>query len=809
MRGRPIKPMQTQPEENSRGQTTGDPLDLRGDAQRLLEFPLVRERLAGYASFPLAREMALDLSPSYELTEVVRRQAETAEARRFLETGASLDVAGAKDLRQPLQRSSLGGILTGEELRALGDTLGATRSVRNAILRVKQLPILEEMARELPVPPDLEKELAASIGSQGEVLDSASPGLRELRSEAQSAHQRLTDSLQRTVRRVDRHNILQEPIITQRNGRMVLLVKTEMKHRLPGIVHDVSDSGATLFVEPMACIGLGNRWRELKMAQEREEERVIRSLSSKVEALSVDLLLGLELLGRLDLAMAKARYAVAINATSPTVLESEQGYLGLTDARHPLLEGEVVPVSVNMGDGWSLLLITGPNAGGKTVALKTIGLLSLMAQAGLQTPAREVTIALFDGIYADIGDHQSIQRSLSTFGSHIQNIGAIMAQASSRSLVLIDELGVSTDPEEGAALAKALLRQFLQRRVTCVATTHQREVAAFVQEQPGMMNASVELDPATLAPTYRLTVGLPGRSYALSIATKLGLAGEIVEDARSLLSPVHRSAESLFKELQDERRLAAEKRMEAEAALAQVDGTRAELEEQLAAIRDAKSEMMEEARHQLQLKVDDVNRRIRELERLPMVHVPAPAPAQGIKQARKEVAQVRRELRSPVWEPPPSRRGDWLKQLRAGDRVYLRGVGQPVEVLTPPDEAGLVEVLMGSMRARLPVYQVDRLAGPGRELSRDTVIYSRRTKGQVSPELDLHGRRVEEALERVEGYLNDAVMAGLSSVRISHGVGTGALREAIREYLRGHALVKSAGPDEGMPTDGATVVELA
>ena len=808
--------MQTRPEEDSRAGSSGDPLDSSGDALRLLEFHLVKERLAGYTSFSPAREMALELSPCYELTEVVRRQAQTREARSFLESGASLDIAGAKDLSQPLQRASLGGILAGEELRDLGDTLKAMRSVREAVLRAKQLSLLNEMARELPVMPELERELAVSIGPQGEVLDTASPGLREMRSEAQSAHQRLSDSLQRTVKRLERHNILQEPIITQRNGRMVLLVKTQMKHRLQGIVHDVSDSGATLFIEPMACIGLGNRWRELRMAQELEEERVIRSLSSKVEARSGDLLSGLELLALLDLAKAKARYAEATNATSPTMVESDQGYIQLTDASHPLLEGEAVPISISMGDGCSLILITGPNAGGKTVALKTIGILTLMAQTGLQIPAREATIGLFDGVYADIGDHQSIQRSLSTFGSHIQNMRNIMDQATSRSLILIDELGISTDPEEGAALAKALLRHLFQRRVTCVATTHQREVAAFVQEQPGMMNASVELDPTTLAPTYQLTLGLPGSSYALAIASRLGLAGEIVEDARSLLAPVHRSAGTLFKELQEERRLATEKRMEAEEALAQVEGTKAELEEQLAAIQEARSEMMDEARHQLQRRVDEVSLRIRDMERLTVSQVTssqltsqAPAPPRDMKQAREEVDRVGRELRSLVWEPPPSRWGDWLKQLQPGDRVYLRGVGQPVELIAPPDNSGMVDVLMGAMRARLPVYQVDRPAGPGRTSSRDTVSYIRRSKGQVSPELDLHGWRVEEALERIEGYLNDAVMAGLSSVRISHGVGTGALREAIREYLRSHALVKLAGPDESTNSDGTTVVELA
>ena len=771
---------------------------------------MVREKLAVYTTFPPARELALELVPFCEPTEVAVRQEETTEARRFLQRGSTLDLAEAKDLRQALQRAALGGILTGEELLDVHDTLKATREARAAVLRQREMPILGAIAQNLPVLRDLERELAAAIGKSGEVLDSASLPLKELRAEARSAYQRLMDSLDRTVRRMQRHNILQEPIITQRNGRMVLLAKTEMRHRLPGIVHDVSDSGATLFVEPMAAIGLGNRWRELRLSEEREEERVLRSLSAQVETHSNDLLRGLELLAQLDLAMAKARYALAINASAPTMIEGEQQYIWLVDARHPLLEGEVVPITVKIGDRWSLLLITGPNAGGKTVAIKTIGLLILMAQAGLHVPAREGTLSLFDGVYADIGDQQSIQRSLSTFSSHIQNLQAIMEQVTDKSLVLIDELGTSTDPEEGAALAKAILQYFFQRGITLLATTHQRDVAAFVQEQPGMMNASVELDPQTLAPTYRLTLGLPGRSYALTIASRLGLEDEIVDDAQSMLSPTHQRAESLLRELQEERHLAEEKRRESEEALAEAERKRAELEEQLSAIEDRKAELMEEAQHQVQQRVDEITKRLREADRALEQPVPpgyrVPQPVMEV--VRKEVAQVRRELRSSDWQPPHSRRDDWLKHLRAGDRVYLRGIPQPVEVITPPDDGGTLEVLLGTMRARLPVYQLDRPAQAHTAPLREGVYYARPVKRQINTELDLHGARVEEALDRIEGFLNDATLAGLSSVRIMHGVGTGALRNAIREFLSHNSLVKSFRRDESITYDSATLVEL-
>ncbi len=800
--------------------STPQPTGLQENSLRLLEFSLIREKLAGYTSFALAEELAMGLAPSHETSQVSHMQQETAEARRFLDTGSSLDISLAKDLRQVFERAALGGVLSGEELRDVRDTLQAIRTARIEVIRQPDLPILGAMAHGLIALRDLEKEIDAAIGQSGEVLDSASPSLRALRSDTRSAYQQLMDSLERTLKRMERHNVLQEPIITQRNGRMVVLVKAEMKHRLPGIVHDVSDSGATLFIEPMAAIGQGNQWRELRMAEQREEERVLGSLSAKVEAHSDELLDSLSALARLDLAMAKAKYSRSIGSVAPNIIEGEGQYIELTDARHPLLGRKVVPTTVKLGDDCSLLLITGPNAGGKTVALKTLGLLILMAHSGLQIPAKQANLTIFDGVYTDIGDQQSIQRSLSTFSSHIDNLKAILGQVTNRSLVLIDELGTSTDPEEGTALAKALLNHFVQRGVSVVATTHHRDVAAFVQEQPGMMNASVELDPHTLAPTYRLTMGLPGSSYALTIASRLGLEEAIIDEAKSLLSPAHQTAESLLKELQRERYLATEQRKAAEAALEEEEQKRKEIEEELATIEDRKTELVEEARHQLQQRVDEVMRRLRESERVveqPVVAkqvvseltVQELAPPPVVEVARKEIAQIRQELRSPEWQSPASRRSDWLEGIKSGDRVYVRGMAKPVEVITPPDETGTLQVLLGTMRARMPIYQLDRPAKAHTTPSREGIYYSRPAKKQVNRELVLLGARVDEALERLDAFLNDAAVAGLSSVRIVHGIGTGALRNAIREYLQGHPLVKSAGRDENTTSDGATIVMLA
>ena len=405
--------------------------------------------------------------------------------------------------------------------------------------------------------------------------------------------------MQRTMRRLQRQGILQEPLITERNGRMVLLVKSEMRHRLPGIVHDVSDSGATMFVEPLNAVSLGNEWRELRLAVEREEERVLHALSEYVAALADDLTLMQELLARLDLAMAKGRYSLALGATPPDMEATGQPRVALKDARHPLLTGPVVPISVEAGGEHPVLLITGPNAGGKTVALKTVGLAVMMAQAGLHLPVREAALGLFDDVFADIGDQQSIQQSLSTFSSHIRTLRTFMERATSRSLVLLDELGTSTDPEEGTALAKAVLVHFAEQGVTLIATSHYRGVAAFVQEHPQMRNASVELAPTTLEPTYQLSLGLPGRSYALAIAARHGLDANVVEQARSMLGPAQQGAERLLEELHQERQMAMEMKREAASMEAQARDKQGELDRQLQELEDNRTALMEQAQLQL------------------------------------------------------------------------------------------------------------------------------------------------------------------------------------------------------------------
>ena len=849
-------------------------------AGRLLEFDQVLAQVASYCRTVLGREKVAALEPSEDLLEVATRQQETTETRRFVDGGGSLEFGPENDITELIQRAMLGGLLRGDELYAVRAFARAARYDRDELSRPStssghsarsgdDLPLLSSLASNIPEMGHLDSEIGAAISPAGEVLDYASPLLARLRAESRQAQNRLNEIMERNLRRFQRSEVVQEPLITQRNGRMVLLIKTEMRYRVPGIVHDVSDSGATVFVEPMAAVDMGNRWREARLAEEREVERVLRHLTNRVGDTGEDLMLALDIVARLDLDVAKARYSAALRATPP-VIEDDGGLphpaltptlsqrerelaggegmndgqqdsprrLRLSRARHPLLlsqskSGDVVPISLSLDSERGVLLITGPNAGGKTVALKTVGLLAMMAHAGLHIPADEARFPGFDGIYADIGDQQSIQESLSTFSSHITNLLGIMRQATGRSLVLVDELGTSTDPEEGAALASAVLRHFQRMGVFLVGTTHQRGVARTVQEHPGMLNASVDLDPATLAPTYQLTVGLPGRSYALTIAARLGLPQEIIEDASAGVSPVEQATETLLRELQQERQTVEQLKEEAESSRLAAVRLQQQLEEQLGSVEATKTELVEEARRELQLQTGDILDRLQRAERsmelaasaatTAGMHIRAPSGGRerqdDLRVNQQAMREVQRELDAPDWQPIEIKRTPWQERLKSGDRVYVRGISQPVEVITPPDPSGSaaqaqrVEVLLGTMRAKIPVYQLQRLAEGHPTAARQGVYLDRaatRTPAprRPDPEMDLRGLRVDEAVARVDTALNDAALDGVSLLRIIHGKGTGALRRAIREYLADHPLVEAASEGEGPGGEGVTVAQL-
>ena len=777
-----------------------------------LEYPKIVARLAQETAFSASRELALALEPTSDYADAQRRQAFTAEARRLLDLRPDAGVRGARDVRPQVKAAERGKALAPAELLDILATARSSSHVNRLITRMEDesFPLLRGLAVDLPQRPQLEGRIAESISEEGAVLDSASPRLRQLRNEIRAAQQRLQERLGTLVNEF--RAALQEPIITMRSDRYVLPVRAEARGQVRGIVHDQSGSGATVFVEPLVVVEMNNRLRQLQIEEQQEVERILAELSDLVGREAPYLTLAVELLAEIDLCLAKARYASLVRGSAPKL--NAEGRLRLRQARHPLLTGRVVPIDFWLGGPTRMVVITGPNTGGKTVALKTVGLLSLMALAGLHIPAEDDSeIPVYHDVFADIGDEQSIEQSLSTFSSHMSRIVDILREATPDSLVLLDELGAGTDPSEGSALARAILTHLLERGVETVATTHYSELKAFAHERAGVENASVEFDVETLSPTYRLTIGLPGRSNALAIAERLGLPGEIIERGREFLGEAGVEMESLLTNLAEERQVAADERYrlsmeraEAEYQRKELERMRRETEEERDRIinaarekarRESEAAQAELARIRTQMRRSMTEERLEQLRerarRVEERNAPTPSRARPVVAADGEA----------VAEPG---------ELHAGDQVRVRSLGQTGEVVAAPNARGEAEVQVGALRMRVAAENLERLSKrKARAESYPQLVTLPPRDEAAAPEsqLDLRGWRVEDALDEVDSYLNDAAMTGLASVRLLHGKGTGALRQAIRDQLRKHPLVKgfeSAPQREG--GDGVTVVTL-
>ncbi|HKV00606.1 MAG TPA: endonuclease MutS2, partial [Ktedonobacteraceae bacterium] len=591
------------------------------------------EKVAREAAFSASKELVMELQPTPNLDEARRRLAYTTEAYRLIELRSDAGVQGARDIRAHLARAAREGVLTP------GDLLEVLATIQSAIhvarltekLDPENFPLLHELGADIPQRPHLARRIEETISQEGEVLDTASPALRKLRFDIRGANQRLQDRLRTLVR--DFGNVLQEPIVTIRNDRYVIPVKAEHRGQVRGIVQDQSASGATVFIEPMVVVELNNRLKELQIEERQEIERILRQLSIEIGNEADALRLDVELLAEFDLHLAKARYGRMMRATEPRL--NDAGYMNLRNARHPLLTGKVVPINFHLGHEFFMVVITGPNTGGKTVALKTVGLLTLMAQAGLYIPADEHSeIAVFEEVFADIGDEQSIEQSLSTFSSHMSHIIEILRRIEEeskretpairgklsetlvgtpenrrlRALVLLDELGAGTDPSEGSALARAILTFLLERHVTTIATTHYSELKAFAHEQPGVVNASVEFDVETLSPTYRLNIGLPGRSNALAIAGRLGLDESIIEHAREFLGSAGVRMENLLEGLQSERKALEDERFHLSMEQVEAEYQRKQLEQDRYKLEEQRVQILNEARAQAQRELEEVQR---------------------------------------------------------------------------------------------------------------------------------------------------------------------------------------------------------
>ncbi len=793
----------------------------------ILEFDKILSRLARHTSFSAGRSLALSLRPTADFDEVVRRQRVTAEARRLREMQPSAGLGGVSDVRPQAHKAALAGILEPTELLDVASTLRTAGSLRATITRLDRsapggqgLRLLAEIAGGIADLSELVSSIGSCINERAEVNDNASPMLAILRRDVRIAHDRLQSKLQSLLSSAQGRQVVQEPIVTLRDGRYVIPVKADFRGQIEGIVHDVSSSGATVFIEPLSIVELGNTWRELQLEEQREVERVLRRLSAEVGQAVDEIDACVTALAEIDLALAKARLAADLGADELPYDGESQGWLvpqatgtalSLVNARHPLLKGEVVPISVAVGGKFSVLLITGPNTGGKTVALKTVGLLSLMAQAGLPVPADAGSqVPVFASVNADIGDEQSIEQSLSTFSSHMTNIIEVIAQAQPESLVLLDELGAGTDPTEGSALARSILETLLGVGCLTVATTHHGELKVFAHATSGVMNACVEFDPETLAPTYRLTIGLPGRSNALAIAERLGLPAELVERARASLPADQVLVESLLADIQAERQEAAATRRAEELARRETEDIRARLEEKLDALDDERDQVLASTRAAMEEELAATKdllaqaaKRIGKRKIRPAAEKLAAAEALVTKVKQQPQPQRRRRKKEPPGIPP--------EQIQAGDQVWLRGLGRFGEALGTPDERGEVELRLGVLHSRVPLSEVEKVTRP-HERKGPAVPTPELPPPPPPPdyELDIRGMTGDEALPLLDKYLDDAYRAGLTPVRIVHGKGTGALRRTVREWLAAHPLVRStetAPREEG--GEGVTVVSLA
>ena len=785
---------------------------------RTLELPVVLEMLASLAVSEAAKEKCRGLSPVCDLEEAVRLQEETQSARERLGLYGSPSFSGVKDVSRALNRADHGGVLNTRELLDVADLLTASRRVAEYDRdRQGEKTVLDHLFSALHTNKFLEDKIRGAILDEETIADSASPELADIRRKMRLAASKGRQILQRIISSPSYAKVLQEALITQRDGRFVVPVKAECKGSIPGLVHDISSSGATLFVEPMGVVQANNELKELQAREEKEIDRILRILSGECAAQMMNILYDYDILVHLDVIFARGQLSYRMNAAKPIL--ARRGGIVLRRARHPLLDqAKAVPISLELGNSYDTLVITGPNTGGKTVTLKTIGLLTLMAQCGLQIPADDgCRLRVFDRVLADVGDEQSIEQSLSTFSAHMSNTVEILRQADENSLLLFDELGAGTDPVEGAALAIAIIQNGRSKGSLIAATTHYAEMKTFAMTTAGVENASCEFDVATLRPTYRLLIGIPGKSNAFAISRRLGLDEEVIAAAKAQMDSESIRFEDVLTQLEEKRQRLEKAQAEADRLWqqSQEDARKARTfrEQMEKAKENARSKGENEARRivrQAQQQVDEIFAELDELRRKMQQQADFQAINDAKVSARRHMnaAQEALHLREETPEPEtPSR------PIAAGDRVELPGVRTAATVVQVNGDGSLV-LQAGKMKMTAKPGQVRLIEGQPQVKKQAAApktgpAPSLHLERRASSELDIRGYETLEAESVVENYLDAAVMAKLETVTIIHGKGTGALRKAVHEILRRSKAVKSFRLGRyGEGEAGVTVVEL-
>ncbi|WP_147532568.1 endonuclease MutS2 [Bacillus marasmi] len=778
---------------------------------RVLEFDKIKEQLLEHVSSSLGRDKTEKLVPSSDFDEVVRLQEETDEAANVLRIKGNIPLGGIFDIRAHIKRAAIGGSLSPYELMQVASTIHASRQMKRFIDDVAEeelhIPILVEFAEQIVVLAELEQSIKIAIDDNGEVLDSASETLRSLRHQLRSKEARVREKLESMIRSSNAAKMLSDALITIRNDRFVIPVKHEYRSHYGGIIHDQSASGQTLFIEPQTVVELNNELQAIRLKEEQEIQRILIVLSGMVAEQQPDLETIVDILAQLDFMFAKARYGKRIKASKP--LMNHEGRISLNKARHPLIPiNEVVANDIKIGFDFSTIVITGPNTGGKTVTLKTVGLCTLMAQAGLQIPALDGSeMAVFDEVYADIGDEQSIEQSLSTFSSHMVNIVDILKRVESNSLVLFDELGAGTDPQEGAALAISILDEVYKRGAKVIATTHYPELKAYGYNREGVSNASVEFDVETLSPTYKLLIGVPGRSNAFEISRRLGLDERVIANAKTHISADTNQIENMIASLEESRRQAEYEEEKAHGLLRNAEKLHKDLQKEMISFYEHKDQMFakaaEEASELVAKAKAEAEHIIRDLRKL-RIDKQAEVKEHELIEARKRLEEATPTLPK---KKSPVKTASKKHVLTPGDEVKVISFGQKGTLITRKSD-GQWEVQIGILKMKVDETDLEYISTPKQEEKRHLATVKGRDY-HVSLELDLRGERFENALMRVEKYVDDALLAGYPRVSIIHGKGTGALRQGVQEYLKNHRSVKKIRfGDAGEGGTGVTIVEF-
>lgn len=785
---------------------------------RVLEFNKIKELLIDKCESGLGKDLANKINPIINLREIDLLQQETEEALSLLIKRGNPPLYGIHSISYEIKRVEIGGVLNPASLIKVSDSLRVSRGLKNYIKETKDdkvpnHPMIEELIDSLRVFKSIEDEINNAIINENEISDNASSTLRNIRRQIASKNDAIKDKLNSIISSQTNKKYLQDSIVTMREGRYVIPVKQENRSSVPGLIHDMSSSGATVFIEPMAVVELNNQLRELEIKEKEEIERILMELSKLVATESEAIGNNEKILKHLDFVFAKGKLALDMNATRPIL--NDKGFINIKKGRHPLLKVKsVVPIDVYLGRDFNSLIITGPNTGGKTVTLKTVGLFTLMAQAGLHIPADyNSEIAVFNQVFADIGDEQSIEQSLSTFSSHMTNIVSILKNIEYNSLVLFDELGAGTDPTEGAALAMSILDHLLKKDIRTIATTHYSQLKLYALTTERVRNASVEFNVETLSPTYRLLIGVPGKSNAFEISKRLGLPQFIIDAAKDLISKENVEFEDVLQAMEKDRKSIEEDKIEAERLKIEIEQLRKELssekdktkEMREKIIQKAKEEaraILKNAKEEADLVISEIRTISTDIEK---EHNKRLQEAQDL--LKENINKVESDLSKDIFKvksnKPP-------KNLKVGESVEVLSLNQVGTVSSLPNEKGFLTVQIGIMKVNVHVSTLRRVASNDTE--RSTIkaknIIGSKSK-TIKNEIDLRGKNIEEAILDIDKYLDDSYIANLSEVYIIHGKGTGTLRDGVKSYLRGHKHVKSYRSGKyGEGGDGVTVVEI-